>query len=366
MGITSRRCKVKDLILSSKLLLIGTVVALLAAGISGSALAKTFKLDCNKKSELQKTIDASANGDLIEITGICMENIRIADKTLTLIGADSPGPHGIEGIAARTDGIRIENSPGTHLEGLQINNPHSTGVRIKFSQNVSMTDCDVSDSGGGRATGIYVQQISFLNGTRLRLDRNLRGLVAYMQSEFWCRECDLNDNNYNAAYSSNDSTVTLLDSVVTGLKGILAINKSYIDIDCENHESSHDCSLEVDDWAGIAQMQSTVAFYGSGDFTGWVRAWDRSAVQLLGARQQVNSGRNIIDENSSLSLKHSDFSGNSRLTGDTDVTGFSNALFYGGDTELDGTLTCDSAGDAWVEPGIDLSGFTISGCLHAP
>jgi hypothetical protein len=52
--------------------------------------------------------------------------------------------------------------------------------------------------------------------------------------------------------------------------------------------------------------------------------------------------------------------------GHTDVTGFSHALIYGSDTVLDGSLTCDQGGNAWVEPGINLTGYTITGCALAP
>jgi hypothetical protein len=175
-------------------LTVGTAAALLAAALPATALAKTYTVDCTKNGKLQATIDSAADGDVIEITGICMANILIRDKGLTLVGAASPGPHGITGVAANTDAVSIQHSRGTHLEGLTISNPHFAGVRIRFFSSVTMADCEVSNSFSGQATGIWVQETSTFNGTRLTLDDNLRGLGAAQQSRAFCRECDLNDN----------------------------------------------------------------------------------------------------------------------------------------------------------------------------
>jgi hypothetical protein len=239
-----------------------------------------------------------------------------------------------------------------------------------------MRDCEVSNSADGNGTGIWVQEMSELVGYGLRLDNNYRGLGAILHSDVRCAECDLNDNTSAAAISWKGSLVTLLDSVVTGQRGIRALESSYIDIDCLSHDSTHDCSLEVDIWAGVASWQSTVVFYNSGDFSGWLLADDRSKIHLLGARQQNNPRQNTIGDNSALRVESglSFDSGtgtyvqeNSRVVGDTYIHEFSNALFYGLDTELIGTLTCNSGGDAVVETGIDMSGLTVNGqCEHIP
>lgn len=363
-------------VISIKILLIGTIIALLTTAVPVSALAKTHKVDCTKKSELQKTIQAADNGDVIEIIGICTENILIEGKGLTLIGADTQGPHGITGVLESTDGVRIQNSIGTHLEGLQIYNPHYTGVRIRQHSTVTMRDCEVSNTAGGNGTGIWVQEMSDLVGYGLRLDNNYRGLGAYSHSDARCAECDLNGSTRAAAISWKGSLVTLLDSVVTGQRGIRALESSYIDFDCLSHDSTHDCSLEADIWAGLASWQSTVVFYHSGDFSGWLRAEDRSKVHLLGARQLVNPSQNAIQDNSSLRVEEGvskdpgtgDYvPENSRVIGETYIAEFSNGLFYDSSTELVGELTCNSGGDAVVEIGIDMSGLTINGlCAHIP
>lgn len=349
---------------------------ILACSVAGSAFAKTFKIDCSKNGKVQPTIDSAADGDTIEITGTCMENILIRDKALTLKGAATGGPHGITGVAADTDGVSIQNSRGTHLEGLTISNPLFAGVRIRFNSDVSMTDCEVSNSFAGAGTAIWVQEGSYFRGTRLILNDNLRGLGAVQQSRAFCFECDLNDNGSAelggwAATATWNSVVSLLDSAVTGLRGINATQFSYIDIDCFSHDSTHACSLNATGQAGFAFGSSTVAFYDAGNFWGRFRSEDRSEVQLLGARQQ-SAGNNIIGGGASLRVEPFVISEDpyiehtSQLKGNTGVGGFSHALFYGSSTVLDGNINCDSGGDAWVDPDIGLGSVVISGCAQAP
>ena len=169
--------------IAGKLLLAGVLVFLSAAGAPTQALAKTYKVDCTGKGNLQRTVDTAKSGDEIVVTGICMENVRIVDKALILRGDESAaGPHGITGVAAATDALRIQNSRGTHVEGLTINNPTFTGVRIEYFSNVTMTDCAIEDSWMGAASGIIVNKVSKFTGVRLQLNRNLRGLAAWAQS----------------------------------------------------------------------------------------------------------------------------------------------------------------------------------------
>ena len=339
-------------------------VALVGAAFPAAAATKL--VDCTKGKDLQKEIDGAASFDIIEIKGICMTNILIQDKAVTLIGHASPGPHGITGVAANTDGVRIENSRGTRLEDLTINNPLFTGVRMRRHSQVVMEDVEISNSFAGSGTGIWVEEASLFNGIRLRLDNNLRGLGATTNSQAFCYECDLNNNVAWAATSIRYSLVSLLDSEVNGDRGINALIYAYIDIDCFSHSSSHACQLDAALIAGLANLESTVAFFDAADFSGRLTAFDRSSVQVLGARQVSNPGANQIDGESSLRVEP--FSGNSRLTGHTEVSGFSHALFYDTSTVLDGSLNCSAAGDAWVDSAIDLGtpGYAITDCDHAP
>ena len=60
------------------------VVIVLAVAWSPAAEAALRKVKCGK-DDLQKVIAAAVSGDTIEITGICLANIVIKDKVLTLV-----------------------------------------------------------------------------------------------------------------------------------------------------------------------------------------------------------------------------------------------------------------------------------------
>jgi Right handed beta helix region len=356
------------------MLAIGTAVLLLAALTSSPLLAKTTKVDCTKSGKLQATITAASAGDTIEITGICFENVLIKDKALSLIGAASGGPHGVTGVdSAVLEAISIQNSRGTLLAGLTIYNPHGAGVRIRYSSEVSMTDCNVSDSGNvvsptlpNGATGIWAQDGSYLSGLRLTLNNNSRGFGANQNSRAFCDECNLNGNRRGAS-SFWYSVVSVRDSVIVGNNGIEASDYSYIDLDCASLNTSHACSITASSFAGRAISSSTVLFYAAGDFSGRLNASGHSQAGLVGARQ-VATTNNPINGESTLTVEPYDDGENpvlqSRLMGNTNVSEFSHALIYGSGTELDGagSLNCSVGSEAWVEPAINLGTFTINGC----
>jgi hypothetical protein len=363
---------------------------LIAAGWSPVAQAATKKVKCGK-DDLQKVITAAVSGDTIELTGICLGNYRIDGKDLTLAGAATAGPHGIQGVATDVAGLVISRSNNTVLQNLSFSDGAFWGVRAEYSF-FTMSNCTVSRNDHN---GVNVAFSSRLDGDHLLFEGNEQNaLVAGRSSYADCLECDFNGNLGFAAASSGGSVVTLLESVVTGRSGISANNHSYIDIDCESFPlpppevpTNHACSLHVNEIAGRAVTESTVAFYGAGDFWGQIQASDRSEAQVLGARQlstgvvrddshpvppgpNSNPRSNEISGGSSLRMEGWDTEElSSRLMGITNVREFSHALLYadsaGGDSALVGDLNCGSGGDAWVDAGVDLTAGSINFCEHA-
>jgi hypothetical protein len=352
-------------------------VILLAVAWSPGAEAATRKVKCGK-DDLQKVITAAVSGDTIEITGVCLGNFRIDRKDLTLMGASTAGPHGIQGVAADIAGLFISRSDKTSMQGLSFLNGADGGVLIDYS-NVSMTDCTVSNNAG---RGISVHQSSFFGGLRLQINDNASsGLVVINQSRADCVECALNGNSSYAAQSNFGSALTLWESVVSGKNGLYTGWHSWLDIDCSaSFPATLDCSLHATQVALRAFEDSTVAIYAAGDFDGALMADGDSKVQLVGARQQSTGWKsetdhaprsNSVSNGSSLRVDPWDntVAGSSRLMGITNVSEFSHALLYadsaGGDSALVGALNCGSGGDAWMDAGVDLTAGSITGCDHA-
>lgn len=349
-------------------------VTLLAVIFSTGAWAgDVVKVKCGS-TDLQKAIDSAESGAILELEGICAADVVVEGKALTLRGAATPGPHGIQGQGTRTRALELVYSQGTVLENLSISNGTLAGVGASFS-SFTMTDCETSGNAGG--TGVTLLQGSRLTATRLRSDNNgFQGVQAFGNSRIYCEACDVNNNGSWVARSGDGSLVTLVDSVAAGTRGLLSLRSSYIDIDCVSVDTPHACGLNASRTALWVFADGEGALFGAGDFTGQVIAQDRAKASFLGARQQstgTGPGGNPLDNQvhdfAQLVVDPiADLGGvvhQSRLLGTTHLSGFSRALVRGASV-LDGTVNCDETSDAWADSGVDLTNGTFNGCEHAP
>ncbi len=302
---------------------------------------KTITVDCAKGEKIQDAVDKNAAPLDIFVKGICVETVRIADKSFTLRGTDP-----------LTDGIQGGNPAGLTV----------TDVDSAVVQNLAFT---------GNVTGIIVRSDTLFVGENLTISSNSqRGIVADDARFAACIGCRLQNNGGFAGVSTRGGILTLLDSVVTGTRGVLAQNGAYADIDCITEGSGNPCGMQVTQLSAQASLSGAVAaLWGAGNFTGNVRADEGGHVALVGA-QQTSTGTNVIDAFSELLAGPSfDLAGNfladSQLRGTTHVLGFSRALIREG-TTLDGSIQCQSAGDAWLDATvIKTAGSTVTGCEHA-
>ncbi|MGH7129777.1 MAG: hypothetical protein ACREIV_14500, partial [Planctomycetaceae bacterium] len=208
-----------------------------ALAVRSSAKPPTT-VDCQERGSLQEAVDKSESGALIEVRGICAENVVVIRKDLLLRGAD-PAADGVRGPAAGSASLRVRQ--GT--------------VVIE----------NLSFSGGG-GTGISAED----------------ALV-------FCEGCDLIGNAGPAALAHRGAAVSLLASTVQGQHGIRASLGGYVDVDCINTTSTHPCGLEATGIALRAINGATAAVLGTGPFTGAVQALIRSSVDLYGA-SQISAG----------------------------------------------------------------------------
>ena len=312
-----------------------------AAAHAQSAAPKTITVDCTKGEKIQDAVDKNAAPLDILVKGFCAESVLIDGKNFTLRGTDPT-----------TDGI--QGAPGTALT--------VDSVNVASVQNLSFS---------GNVTGVSVRDDAQFIGENLTISSNSqRGIVVNGARFAACIGCRLQNNGGFAGVSTRGGLLTLLDSVVSGTRGVLAQNGAYADIDCISEGSGNPCSMNVTQIAASANlMGATAALWGAGNFTGTVRAADSGHVQVVGA-QQMSTGNNGVAAFGELIVGPSfDFQGNliaeSTIRGTTIVSGFGRALIRESST-LDGSIQCQSAGDAWLEPGvIKTLGSTVTGCEHA-
>jgi hypothetical protein len=335
---------------------------------SASTKAQTTSkvVDCTKGDSLQKAIDNSADGDTIEVRGLCNENVKIMRRKLTLHGLD-PLTDGVRGVTPSGAALEIWYSELIHMENLSFTHTGGSGLGLWFS-GVEAINCRMT---GNAQMGAHVSAGSFLDASELVLSDNaVHGLNVQRNSWSICLGCRLENNTNRAAVANRASFFSLWDSVITGARGLLVTNDSYGDLDCITGGSGLPCSLNVTMIAASAFTNGTAGLFGAGPFAGQVTAFDRGQISLYGAQQTstgVNSSgnprANFADSFSTLVADPSFETGlESRLKGQTFVSAFSRALLNGS-TTVDGTLTCGSAGDAWKDAGVT---GTVTGCEHAP
>jgi len=345
--------------------------AAMTAPAAKAQAGKPRVVDCTKGEILQAAIDASADGDTIEVRGLCNENVKIVRRKLTLHGLD-PLTDGVRGVASTStvyaalevwysELVRIENLSFTHTvadrSGLGLWFSGAEAVNCRMTNNTSM--------------GAHVSAGSFLDASELVLsDNGFHGLNVQRNSFAICLGCRLENNTNRAAAANRASFFSLWDSVITGARGILVTNDSYGDLDCITGGSGLPCSLNVTMTAAAAFTNGTAGLYGAGPFAGQVTAFDRGQISLYGAQQTStgvnasgNPRSNNFDSFALLTVEPSPETGlESQLKGQTFINTFSRALLIGS-TTVNGTLACGSAGDAWKDTGVT---GTVSGCEHAP
>jgi hypothetical protein len=236
-----------------------------------------------------------------------------------------------------------------------------------------MKNCQMT---GNADAAVHVSGGGFLDAAELVISDNARqGLNVQRGALAFCLGCRLENNATWAAIASRGGLLSLLDSTVTGGRGIQALTHSYADIDCVTEDSPYPCSLNVTRTAGLAFDHSMAAMFGAGPFAGQLAAFDNSEIYVFGAQQTstgTGPGGNPLANsfNAFATLFAEPFidaagtAHQSALKGTTRINTFSRALLIDA-TAVDGSLICSSAGDAWKDAGVTFNGGTVSGCEHA-
>ena len=328
---------------------------------------KTVIVDCTKGDSLQKAIDSAQDDTVIEVRGLCNENVQIHRKRLTLHGLD-PATDGVRGtapVAPAVAAVHVWYSVGVHVENLSFSDTSPGGVGLAAGYStITAHNCRMA---GSSSNGVRVSLSSVFIGTEVTLaDSGGAGLLVQRNSQAFCTGCRLENNAGFAADARFGSLLTLLDGVVTGNRGLRASTESYADIDCVTEDTAYPCSLNVTGTAGFAIGQSTVSPYGAGPFAGRLVAFDRGEIYVYGAQQTSTGPNNTFEHFSTLVVEQAFETGEQgQLKGHTQVSGFSRALLRDA-TTVDGTLACDSAGDAWKDAGVTVTGGPVTGCEHVP
>ncbi len=328
--------------------------------------AAAVVVNCNNGQSIQAAVDANRAPVEILITGICVENVLIRDKDVSLRGTQSPSLDGIRSAVRTFPALTVRGSVIATINDLSFSNNPGTGVAIRGGANMTINNCLLENNG---TIGLRVDSGAFAIGNGLTFTANTNSNSNTSDAQFFCTACDFNGGG-PAAVSTRGSIVSLLDSVVTGTLGIVADQiGAYVDFDCASVETTHPCSLSVTGPAAIGTFSSTAVLFGAGSFTGQLIADDRGTVRLDGSIQRVSSSDgapNIVDSLGQIivaQLADADPPLQS-LIRDTQALHFARVLLRD-NSVLKGTIQCSGAGDAFLDPtAVRSPGSTVTGCEH--
>jgi hypothetical protein len=331
--------------------------------------ATSVSVNCNAGETVQAAVDANRGPAEIVISGICVENVLIRNKDISLRGLDKQSLDGIRSKVAGTPALIVQGPVQAAINGLSFSNSVASPVSIRGA-NVTIDDCLFQNNTG---SGLVVNAGGFVIASGLSFSGNTGFSINVSNAQFFCTGCDVSGNNF-AVLANRGAIVSLLDSVVTGRRGLAVVDSgSFADIDCLSVDTPHPCSMQVTGVAAMAVGGGVAALTAAGDFTGQVGAYDRGAVYVVGARQiagaQPGQGppANIADFFGKIvaaALADVQPPIQSLLRG-ADAAHFGQILVTD-DTIVKGAIQCSSAADAWLDPTVILiPGSTVSGCDHA-
>lgn len=305
---------------------------------SGAPQLRVIRVDCDRGDSIARALRTRADELVIEISGICTEDVEIRRDRVTLRGTDPA----VDGIRAATAGeilggaVFVREGRKIRLERLSLIGGDGSGLRVENARReVSADDCRLID---GRFGITAIGSTVTLSGTEVR-GNSTGGLAVSSTGQISCAGCTIVDNPDASAgialFAALGSVLIVTDSTVggsalaiTGSDGArILITRSSVD--------SLLLGADLDGQASLVLRDSTIS--------GSMFARDYSRLVLVGATQSANPIANVIETQSYLDLNAS-AGGASSLPGVTQLDTFSRANLRGGG-QVD-FLFCDNRAEA--------------------
>ena len=321
--------------------------------------ARGAVVNCNAGQSIQAAVNASIPPAEITVSGICMENVLIRDKDVSLRGLQSPSLDGIRSPVPGVPALTVRGSVIAAITGLSFSNNQGPGAIIRDGANMTLANCRFEFNAG---SGLRVESGAFVVANDSTFNANGGPASRTADAQFFCIACDVSAVG-PAVVALRGAIVSLLDSVVTGAQGLVAQDRgSAADVDCVTFDTPHPCSLNVSQFAALGVAGGTASLIGAGEFSGQIIADDRGTVRLDGAIQIATTpggAPNVAD-----TLGEIIVAPQSLLRG-AEAAHFARVLLTG-DAILKGSIQCSGAANAFLDPTVTSTpGSTVTGCEHA-
>ena len=345
----------------NRIFLVATLCLLFVSAASGQGVMNvpataTVFVDCNAGDRIRVALARPAVELTIEITGICVEDVEILRKNVTLRGTSPltdgirPAPDGLKRQVITvfgTNSISIEN---LNLAGA------NNGIGVNASFGVFVTNCLIEDNSfagviAGTASAVRVRDTVI---TSTAIPPPDRGIWVTNGSNMICTRCTI-ENHERGILLRHGSEMLLFDSTVVGtLRGVEVVKASRFAMRTGSTiEGGSGGSQEA-----ILLSDNSSASLNNGNINGRFKL-RRNSVVVLNGSSQLNTSLLFNDLRSGSSL----FARNSNFVGDFFITEFSNVTLPAGST-VSGSLSCSLGADAVCGNPSNVSG--TSNCGQCP
>lgn len=325
---------------------LATAATLLAIGSPADAASMEVHVDCSKGQSINRALTRNADDLVIQISGLCEENVIVNRERVTLRGfdratdgiraamLDTPGSFA---LSVRASYVRIENLTitGGATYGLVVS--HSNGYgRFEWAKDpgVEVVNCRIVDNQGIGLLATY-------SSVRVRdttVARNTIGGVYAHESGLGCTNCTFSENG-TAPASLAEATVTSLQGVVgltnsevTGISGLNVLRGRAI---------VTDSSITATNRLAVGGFFESDITLSGGMVIGRIALGQQSHARIEGVTQAENALGNSgigLDQGASMMVRNRGPVA-TNLFGDISLAGFSSAVMRD-DSGVSGDVTC--------------------------
>lgn len=342
--------------------------------------AKVVPVDCTKGERIGDALLKSKDDLIVEIHGMCMEDVLIRRDGVVLRGTD-PNSDGVQAVGTedfRGAAVFIRDARRVSLENLKLTGGVASGLRVETSRReISVSNCRME--GNGRFGAVIIDAAVVMENVHVTAPDSVAGeffaagLVTGEAAILTLSSSTVASGaGALAILADQGSVVSVFDSTLSAGPGGLTVNPfgssrmsirdSTVSVSAdEDPDFGQGFALYVDGQGDLRVVRST--------FEGSLYVTEKSLLQIVGSTQTGTSfaDGNFVHRGSTLFVGPNGPNG-SKLLGFVDFSEFSNGVFRSGDpgrpVEL-GDLSCGDGSSNALCQGAAVS-YGGSSCALCP
>jgi len=330
-------------------------LALLGGATLATANPKKVKVKCDKGDSINDALTNPAEELIIEIRGMCRENVLVERDYVTLRGAD-PTVDGIQALSDEDYTLRVKGALGVRLENLRLTGGE-TGLSVNDTTywQTHVENCRIEGNTFGA-------EISSANVRAQNSTFSFNDMGVWVGNAGWliCNTCTIADNvgSYSQGIYLVQAKANLNDTHISGSDyGLSAGSSSTVIV-------GSDSTISAAAYALLAGANSTLYVDDLALLSGSLQVSEGSFMKIGGTEQIANPEGNFVRNNSILLISVGFQDAGSSLTDRTFIMNFGKVAI-GPSSTINGHLVCWGPSDAYCDdPENQVTGTsTCDQCL---